>query len=167
MANLFALSESDVVKLRAMVQWFETFNGPGITNGPGGATSGGQPGPTDTSSAVRVLWIARVGASTQDSPNYRWTYVLTEIYKSSAGYDGWTDTTDGFTSTAAYSFAEDQNGSSGLMGNGVDDDNLVGTFAAQPIPVGTRVLVSSVILADGTAEDWIVGMPNGIDGACP
>ena len=166
MAKYYTLSESDVFELRQMRQWFRSFTGPGVTNAPGNVSIGPQGRNQNNQPNVPVLWTARVGAATQDGSNFRWTYELTEIAKSIAGYDGWVDVTDGFTATAAYSMAEDQNGASGTMGNGVDTANLTGTYAVQSIPSGTRVLVWSVVLDDGTAEDWIVGMPNGVDGAC-
>ena len=125
----------------------------GVTSAPG---SGG----------VVELWSARVsGAPTQDGSNYRWTYPVTEIHKTSTGYGGWADRTNGRTGTA-YSEVEDQNGASGTMGNGVSTANLVGTYAHVAIPQGTRVTIKTVIVTDGTVEYWIIGMPNGVDGAC-
>ncbi len=111
-------------------------------------------------------WDARISATaTQEGANFRWTYPVVEIFKDTAGYGGWSDVTGGRTGTA-YAMAEDGNTSSGLQMSGVDDDNLVGTYAHQPLPVGRKVRIKTHTLTDGTKEFWIIGADNGIDGAC-
>ena len=112
------------------------------------------------------VWVGVVSAYSQVGSNKQWTYTVTRQVKESAGYGGWGDDSDGFSYTC-YNMAEDGNGSSGLMGNGVDTANLTGTYDVQPIPAGRAVVVFETSLVDGTTEYWIVGDPNGIDGACP
>ena len=114
-----------------------------------------------------AIWTARVSAYATTANGSQWTYTLVELVKSTAGYGGWTDHSNGYEYDA-FNENEDQNPAiGGLMGNGVDTTNLVGTYWVQPIPVGTRVTVKDVPLADGTTEHWIIGMPSGVDGACP
>jgi hypothetical protein len=105
-----------------------------------------------------------VTGSTQDGSNFRWTYDFEEAEKTSAGYGGWTAKENGLTGTA-YNIIEDQNGASGVFGNGVDSANLAGTFELQPVPNGTRIAVWRQHLTDGTFEYWF-SYENGVDGAC-
>ena len=113
-----------------------------------------------------TFWHARVSSSVQRSNYQQWTYTVVEVEKPVVGYDQWTDKANGRTGDALNE-AEDGNGVSGVMGNGVDTANLVGSYALQAIPNNTYVTVKTAILTDGTEEYWIVGMPNGVDGACP
>lgn len=39
-------------------------------------------------------------------------------------------------------------------------------YTRKPIPKNTIVWAKPLPLADGTTEWWIIGMPNGVDGAC-
>jgi hypothetical protein len=122
---------------------------------------------------ARLVWggsqerfIARIDGSTQDGSNFRWEYDFVEVKKATAGYGGWTDKTNGRTGTA-YNLIEDQNGASGLFGNGVDSSNLSGTsMEVQPVPDGTRVEIFMVTCqANGETEYWF-SYENGIDGEC-
>jgi hypothetical protein len=112
----------------------------------------------------RYFW-ARISANSLVAVN-KYTYTFVEIEKTSAGYGGWADKTNGRTGTA-YNTFEDSNTGSGVQGDGVDIDNLSGTgFQLQPIPVRTDpVLVYWLYLTDGTLEYWI-SVPNAIDGEC-
>lgn len=138
---------------------------------------------TDSSGVPRYVMLSGIFPARVSSPSgsdNQWTYTITEIYKSSTGYDGWSDLSGGRTGTA-YNFAEDQNAATGVQGNGVDQDNLDavndsgggtdGTHALQPIPAGTRVLCIELPIWSGSAvtakEYWIIQVPNGVDGACP
>jgi len=105
----------------------------------------------------------------------QWTYQITERYKSSSGYGGWSDLSGGRSGTA-YNHNEDQNAATGVQGNGVDQANLdtvngsSGTHALKPIPDNTPVVVREVALWNGTSvtgvEYWIIQLPNGVDGVC-
>jgi hypothetical protein len=112
-------------------------------------------------------FAALIVAAARDGSNWRWVYTIRAAEKTADGYDGWSNTADS-TDLTAYNFAEDLNGASGLLGNGVDTANLPdppATFAPQPIPVGSPVWVVSVSAPAGT-EYWIVQYPTSIDGAC-
>lgn len=108
---------------------------------------------------------ARITGSTRDGSNWRWTYDFVESEKTSTGYDGWEDVTDGITGTA-YNRAEAINGTAGLMGNGVNIDTLPDGFEMQPIPDDTPVRLEAIIVNGETELEWWFSMPNGIDGEC-
>lgn len=106
-----------------------------------------------------------VTASTQDGSNKRWTYTMRRHEKSAAGYAGWTEVSPADEITA-YNDQEEDNGSSGLFGNGVDSANLTGTLDVKPAPTGKGVhRVYRVTAADGTTEYWF-SHANAIDGGC-
>lgn len=110
-------------------------------------------------------FFARIASATPVSGVKQWTYAFVEVEKTDAGYGEWTDKSGGLTGTLM-NLIEDQNGASGLYGNGVNSSNLIGTFDIQPIPDDTRVLVTKVTdLEDGSTEYW-TQYENGIDGAC-
>ena len=55
----------------------------------------------------------------------------------------------------------------GIENHGINVDELTGSFATVPLPIGLPVVVTEVRLADGsTLEHWITGAMNGVDGAC-
>jgi hypothetical protein len=114
----------------------------------------------------RVTIDAKITAHAQDGSNFRWAYSYTEVVKDTPAWGGWVTKPGGRTGTA-YNRVEDGNGASGLMGNGIDTANLVGTFALQPAPINSIVEMTMVTVAeDGTQEAWF-SYENGIDGACP
>lgn len=110
-------------------------------------------------------FTATIGAATQDGANKRWTYPITEVEKTGAGYGGWTALDGGRTGTA-YNRIEDINGSSGLFGNGVDSTNLTGTFDIQPCPEDVPVEITVVHRADDGSDEFWFSYENGVDGAC-
>lgn len=115
---------------------------------------------------AKPTFPARITSSTQDGSNLRFTYGWAEVEKTTPGYGGWVTKPGGRTGTA-YNRTEDQNGATGLMGNGVDTANLVGSFSVQPAPVGLPVELTPVpVASDGTTEFWF-SYENGVDGACP
>src|SRR5437868_2415 len=135
------LSDSDAIELRRLRDKLDR----GIKGGPGVRISnkgkeviisvpGQKPRGADALPSTR--FVARLENPQQDGANMRWTYDFTELVKQSSGYGGWTDKNGGRTGTA-YNMAEDPNdeGATGHpFGNGVDSDNLLGTFAVKPIP---------------------------------
>src|SRR4051812_18686406 len=89
------------------------------------------------------FWI-QIGTSSQDGSNKRWKYDWIEVYKSAAGYGGWTAVDSGRSGHGddfdyAYNGVEDLNGASGTFGNGVDSANLTGSFDIQPVPANVIV----------------------------
>ena len=113
-----------------------------------------------------VLWDAIVDSYTQVGSNKQWVYQVREVEQTTVGYGGWSIVSGG-RSGDAYSECEDGNGATGLMHNGVNTANLTGTYSNQPIPVGSKVTIKTKVLASGATVFWIIGQPNGVDGACP
>ena len=114
------------------------------------------------------MFVARIASATPVSgSDNQYEYGFVEVEKTSPGYGGWTDAADGTTGTA-YNMIEDQNSATGILGNGVNADNLVTSvaeFSMQPCPVGTRVMIWAVVLEDGTVEYWFQ-YENAVDGGC-
>lgn len=108
-------------------------------------------------------FAAQITGRTIDSPN-RWRYDFAEITKAAPAYGGWAPLDGGRTGTA-HNLAEDGNAETGVLGNGGHTDNLVGTFALQPVPVGRKVMMLPVQLADGSLEYWFDGVTID-DGVC-
>ena len=116
----------------------------------------------------RVQLLIRIGASTLVGDN-QWTYEWVEVRKNGPGYAGWEIKPEGRTHVShgvAYNFAEQMNSASGVQGNGVNVDDLPGTFALQPVPDGRPLLaVILTFAADSTKEVWF-DQDNGIGGDC-
>lgn len=113
-----------------------------------------------------VQWFGRVVSAVRDGENWRWFYVIREIIKPTPGYGTWIDRPNG-REIQGYAWAEDINGPDGVMGNGIDNANLPGTFEPQPVPDGSPVIVTEVTLTDETAtkEGWFERV-TGPDGTC-
>ena len=113
-----------------------------------------------------VQWPGRTVSSERDGENWRWVYTIRERIKATPGYDGWADRTNGRTGEA-FAWAEDINGSSGVLGNGIDLANLPGTFEPQPVPDGSAIIVTEVTIQDGKAtKEWWFERVTGPDGGC-
>ena len=117
----------------------------------------------------------KISSSTRDSTNYRWTYAAKRQVKTTTGWHGWLDSTADPADCTLLNTAEVSNDSTGTYGNGITQANIDsannagnggGTFDVKPIPKNTIVWAQPLLLADGTLEWWIIGMPNGVDGAC-
>ena len=117
----------------------------------------------------RVKFFAEIIASTDLGGN-QWEYAQwKEKQKTGAGHDGWVDKPSGRTHTLfgpAFNFAEINNSASGIQGNGVDVDNLVGTFALQPVPDGRVVEMTLIRFADQSDFELWFDQDNGVDGDC-
>lgn len=114
----------------------------------------------------------KITGSTQDGSNKRWKYDWSEVRKTSAGYGGWTASSDartGHTTDYDYAFnlVEDINGASGAYGNGVNSSNLTGTLDIKPVPNGVILWawVELPPVAGQKPELWF-SYENGIDGGC-
>ena len=122
--------------------------------------------PPIDSDIVWCLVTANLGSA---GPN-RWTYELTRVRKTAAGYGGWTPITDEegqpVRIAPAYFAMENANKASGVQGDGVDLDNLDSRFSLKPVPVGdSLVLARPVPLGEGF--EWWFWIPmNAIDGKC-
>lgn len=114
-----------------------------------------------------VIYAKITGSASADSPaRNRYTYSWSEVIKSTAGYGGWADKSGGRTGTNnGYNLIEDNNNTTGTLGNGVATTNLVGTYTLKPVPADTVVALRVVRTADGTTEYWF-SYENGVDGAC-
>jgi hypothetical protein len=113
--------------------------------------------------------IFAISGATQDGSDWRWTYTMVEQEKSAAGYEGWTTVSGGETITA-HNYAEEDNGASGLMGNGVEVDSgglIPGTAVSiKPIPTAKGVhRVYQVQALSGEVEYWFRA-DNAMDGEC-
>lgn len=122
------------------------------------------------------------GNAEADSPaQNRWHYAWEEVYRSAAGYDGWSTLSAGrsgtTTSDYALNFAEDMNtaadaASPTVQCNGVDIDgtDFPDGFSVQPCPAGllVRMYVVPFAVAGITYTEYWFEAPglNGIDGTC-
>jgi len=114
----------------------------------------------------KVQWFASTVSHERDGANWRWVYTIRERIKATPGYGGWIDRTNGRMGDA-YAWAEDINGSSGVLGNGIDLANLPGTFEPQPVPDGSPIIVTEVTLTDALAtKEWWFERVTGPDGEC-
>lgn len=108
----------------------------------------------------------RISASSADGSNKRWVYTLVEVYKSTAGYNGWADVTGGITTTYGYNGIEDQNGATGTYGVNIASTNLTGTFALKPLYTGCRVFAYPVAVYGSANMEWWFDVSNQVDGQC-
>lgn len=125
--------------------------------------------------ARRVQFFARLGLSYgggSGSTN-QWTYDFDEVVKVGAGYSGWFNKIGGRSTSSgwprAYNLAEAHNNGVGIEGNGIDIDrpDFPDTFLFQPIPQGSIVLMTRVLIPSiARVEAWF-DRPNAVDGACP
>lgn len=106
---------------------------------------------------------AQITANSQDGSNKRWTYTFVQVAPTGSGFDSWNTVEDGLSGTA-YNTIEDMNDDEGLMGNGVDTDNLGGTFDIQPAPAGAIVRMQ-ITTVDGDPR-YDFQYENGVDGEC-
>lgn len=114
----------------------------------------------------RVQWFGVVISAVVFAPG-QWLYIVRERIKQSPGYGGWVDKLNG-REVPAWHYSEDMNTGEGVENHGINVDELPGTFATQPLPVDSRVVVTEVRLADGsTLEYWFTDSMNGVDGSCP
>jgi len=122
--------------------------------------------------AETSFWAKITGSAAADSPaQNRWKYAWSEVYKSSAGYGGWSVVSGGRSGTTSsdpsYNSIEDPNDNSGVEGNGVDVNNLDTsdyTFAIQPVASGAIVRMTPV--AQGSNVEYWFAYENAVDGGC-
>ena len=170
--EIFGLDAASLAKLKRMAAWFETFNGPGVTNSPFGPSSAAQRGasPFNARSPIRWFGIDSSSATATVDANgnaVKWTYTVTEKYKATAGYGGWSTKTGGYTGTA-YNSAEEGNDGSGRQMNGVDHDGTDYPATVQMYPLQNGAVIPGVLIytATGTAEVWLMPFGLGEDGTC-
>jgi len=113
-------------------------------------------------------FFARITASAADGTN-RFSYTFVEVYKSAAGYGGWSTLSGGRSGTAR-NLIEDANDAvaetvlgNGLLVSHLDTDEW--TFEFQEFPNGFPFRMWTVTLSDGTVEYWFQ-YENGVDGVC-
>lgn len=118
----------------------------------------------DSPRVSRKAWNGMVYQAIVLLPN-QWIYLVRSAIKATPGYGGWAWEEE-FREVVCFNRYEDINSSSGVQGTGVNLDNLPGTFAHQPIPIGTPVEVTEErVQSTGEIEYWFAPM-NGIDGQC-
>lgn len=121
-------------------------------------------GNADRFLAARDAFFCKTTANSRDGSNWRWTYTIQEVTKSSTGFTGWATIGSALT-PSAYNFIEAANGASGVMGNGVDTANLETGFEIKPVPNGT-LLRAYAVIANGTTTEYWFSYENGVDGSC-
>jgi len=83
---------------------------------------------------------AKITGSTQDGSNKRWEYTATQVFKTSAGYEGWGTEGDRLTTTfTCYNTAEDGNDSSS---------------SAEALLDNTIVFLVPVFIDEGNEVEW-------------
>lgn len=121
------------------------------------------------SQRTRPRFPAKIGTATSLGNN-KWTYPFDEVIKGSAGYAGWSVKTNGRSDAddwgEAFNMAEAANAATGIQGNGVSVANLLGTFAHQPIPPNSIVMVEIFQLDDQSAYEAWIDRVISVDGAC-
>ncbi len=116
-------------------------------------------------------FMARVTQNPTFSAGWkRWVYSIVEV-------DSNWQAIDGGREGLCFNLTESINEETGLMGNGVDTDNLVGTFTIQPIPIDTIIWVqhasvtgTTPYLVDGNNSEnvaYFTTYENAVDGDCP
>jgi len=117
-----------------------------------------------------VAWI--FGRITSSSPvagtgDNKFVYQFQQVVKTSAGYGGWSNVSGGIGGEA-FNLIEDQNSSSGTLGNGVKVEHLntdTAEFKLQPVPNGTRIQLFPVTVGNDETEWWF-SYENGVTGEC-
>ncbi len=135
--------------------------GPGIDINDNVISAWDQPGGQESNE-----WFGLITRITQVGivPTNRWSYQVREAVLESDQYDGWAQLTDG-RSVNAFNTEEEGNTESGLQKSGVNTDNLLATFAHQPIPIRALVRVFALTTSGGDPSYWF-SRSNGIDGTC-
>lgn len=119
----------------------------------------------DTRRLRRETFDAIVLSSTRDGANWRWSYEFAEVLCEEDGYDAWATKTNGRTGTA-YNRVEDINGTSGLLGNGVNLANLPPGIEPTPVPINSIIEVT-VYAGAPEPRYWFsrVTIPDGVCGS--
>ena len=145
--------------------------GPDGPDGPGDGNLGDERSPAN-GPGIPGFWAEITGSATDGNAN-RFKYAWAEVYKASAGYDGWSTLSGGRSGTTssdpARNSAEDMNTVTGgnELGCGVAVNSLDTadwTFTVSPAASGVIVWMTEVNRA-GTTEYWFTH-ENGIDGSC-
>jgi hypothetical protein len=190
--EVYGLTAEDAAAIKRMRRWQRNFkvNGARCINKEDGCEITLPTFRRQSSQATfpdKAFWVI-IETQERDGTNNRWKYQATEAEKLTAGYGGWTAKlaiSGGRVATGSteadppgngiwvYNLIEDQNGATGQYGNGVSSDDLSGTgITVQPIPIGTRVLVTGVVTIpavdpeDDDIEEWWVQYENGVSGPC-
>lgn len=102
-------------------------------------------------------WV-KITAASRDGSNFRWTYTAKLVMRTATTFGAWTEITGNLT---AFNSLEQMNGSSGVMGNGVNTADLADTgLELQAAPIG------AIIRASFEFDAWIFEYANAISGSC-
>lgn len=105
---------------------------------------------------------AKVTNADRDEDNWRWVYTVQPVRLKSQGYGGW-EAIDAAGTATAYNTLENMNGAAGLMGNGIDIDDLPDGMELQPAPTGAIFPVEMLGDESGVAAYWFT-YSNGVAG---
>ena len=128
--------------------------------GTGGYTGGD--GPAGSYSII-VGKIKQVAEYVDNIWNYRFVQMVKSAqpgYETGSWHEYWDET------QACYNLLEYANSGVGVQMNGVDIENLTGTFALQPCPVGALVMVYVTRLSGSNVPEYWFQYPSGVDGEC-
>ena len=121
--------------------------------------------PPGEGAAVATM-LGRIKSATAYVDNI-WTYTFVRVHKTAmTGYEAGAFFEDWDTPVAAWNMCEYMNSGVGVQGNGVDVDNLTGTFALQPCPVGNIVRIDAYSVGTSGAVEYWFEYQNGVDGEC-
>ena len=128
-----------------------------------GAFDGG-----DGSGMLMDMFVATISSATAYVDNI-WNYTCTKVHKTGiTGYEtgAWFAVWD--TPQPAFNLIEFGNSGVGVQGNGVDIDgaDFPETFALQPCPVGTLVMMYTIQLPLSAGIEYWFQYENGVDGTC-
>ena len=112
-----------------------------------------------------TAWIQITGATAIEGESNRWEYDWAEVAWSASGWAAITGGRSSSTHGEAYNTVEVPNDSAGVQGNGVDIDELPGTFEIKPIATGVVVLAHGPFV-DDTTKAWWFSLVNAVDGSC-
>ena len=130
--------------------------GPGIDIHDNVISAWDQPGGGAQETQETAEWFAKITSSSRvgvDPAWNQWVYGVREAVLGSNQYGGWAQLADGRFANALNT-EEEGNTASGLQKSGVNTDNLTGTFAHKPIPVGALVRVFSLTTTNGEPSYW-------------
>ena len=124
--------------------------------------------PPEEDSTTSEVFVARIASAVAYVDNI-WNYTCLKCHKTGIeGYEtgGWL--ADWITPLSCYNLIEYGNSGVGVQGNGVDVDgtDFPATFALQPCPVGTLVLMYTVRRSISENIEYWFQYESGIDGTC-
>lgn len=135
----------------------EAIKSQGVRPGEGAAAKG---------AGLQFIWAKITGSTAISGATNRWTYTWTEVYVDD-DFDWVAGVRDSDDYGVAIAAVEAFNDGTGVEGNGVDMDNLEGTFALQPLQGSPVMLLVGPYATSEATPFWVIaGATNAIDGSC-